>query len=140
MSATASSKARKTAGAGELHKVVDEQETRKRKLVDALFADDDDVEKGCRWAGIRGPGLRSAMAVPTDYEKEGVVVRIDAVAGNHFVFQSPVLDDSQYGHATLVVERDELEVVWIRNCSSVYTDALERVYQRRFRDDEFRGG
>ena len=38
------------------------------------------------------------MVVPTDYEKEGVVVRIEAVAGKHFVFQSPVLDDSQYGH------------------------------------------
>ena len=88
-----------------------EQDARKRKLVDAVYADDDDVANGCRWAGLVkrfGFGGGTGKAFP---------FRVCAVRGDIFCFQN--MSDTELAH------RNEFEVAWLGNTPSEFRRGIE---------------
>ena len=79
-----------------------EQTSRKRKLVDAIHADEAHVEGGCRWAGIK-KRLPDAKIRP---------MRIEAIHGDVFCFATYDGSTDTPGSAVQLLHRDAFDVVW----------------------------
>ncbi len=79
-----------------------DQAGRKRKLVDAIHADEANVEEGCRWAGIkkRRPGARIRP------------MRIEAVHGDVFCFATHSGSTDAPNAIVELLHRDEFDVAW----------------------------
>ena len=61
-------------------------------------------------------------------------MRIEALAGDHFVFQHSVRD-SNYPHEVVVLHRDAFEVeAWPKR--GLCADVLEKLFEFRFRTDD----
>lgn len=83
------------------------QRKRKRELVDALHADTNDVAKGARWSHIHERVNQISSLEGPSYK----MMRVEALAGDHFVFQ--VAGDVRYQRAEYevkVLHRDEFDV------------------------------
>ena len=102
------------------------QGKRKRELVDALHASDEDVCKGARWADVRF----STDGVTDDFVHP---MRIEALAGDHFVFQHNLMG-SNYRHEVVVLHRDAFTVKpW--PTQDWRKDGCEQLFDFRFRED-----
>ncbi len=80
----------------------DVQQQRKRALVDAMHASEEDVAKGARWVGVHVKGRK----LPKGRNRP---MRIEAVAGDHFVFQAP-REECFTTYTVEVLHRDAFEV------------------------------
>lgn len=88
------------------------QEARKRKLVEALHADEEDVDRGARWANIHVKGEWASgydrWIVPNAFVN---MMRAEAVAGDHFVFQQRKRSAHfETSYDVVVLHRDAFEV------------------------------
>ena len=99
------------------------QAKRKRSLVDALHADDDDVADGARWFNIQERGKRAQCRE----------MRIEAVAGDHFVFQYNDAVDNDSSHKVVVLHRDAFDVdPWPEH---LLATGSELCFVNRFREE-----
>ena len=107
-----------------------EQQSRKRTLVNALHADKEDVEKGARWANIQ---VKGQVKMDARWAKPFVQpMRIEAVAGSHYVFQAPHNTGLGYKHRVVVLHCDEFDVgPWPE--TNWCADGFEDDFQHRFR-------
>jgi len=108
------------------------QVARKRKLVDALHASAAETRKGARWADVQVKG----EAAPRRANGVRVVrpMRIEAVAGDHYVFQRNA-GDGNYRHEVVVLHRESFDVApW--PASGWNADAFEEMFEYRFRSGD----
>lgn len=80
----------------------DDQATRKRKVVEAVFADEDELVDGWRWFGIK-KRRPEAKAYP---------MRIEAVHGDVFCFSVYARGTDNPMEIVQLLHRDEFDVVW----------------------------
>lgn len=114
-------------------KEASEQASRKRKLVDAIHEETFDVQWGARWVNIHVNGESKCnyelWHEGTDKEVRVNLMRVEAVAGDHFVFQKRrLIGDNPYEkfYDTVVLHRDAFRV----------EEARERLPERVFVDLE----
>ena len=112
-----------------------EQTSRKRKLVDALHCSNEDTRKGARWADIQVKTTTNPVSGKITVEP----MRIEAVAGDHYVFQKCAEETGGiYDHAVVVLHRDTFTVEPLRPYSqkgtpAYFADVCEEIFARRFR-------
>ena len=114
-------------------KEASEQTSRKRKLVDAIHEEPFDVQWGARWVNIHVHGESKCnyelWHEGTDKEVRVNLMRVEAVAGDHFVFQKCRLIEGnplEKFYDTVVLHRDAFRV----------EEARERLPERVFVDLE----
>lgn len=113
----------------------DTQRLRKLKVVDALGASDEAVKKDARWFYIRAHGQTHYDGRPM---KEHRVMRIDAVAGDYFIFQENYV--KYYNNWEVVpLHRDAFDVMpWYPGWGARAKGENERKFKDRFVDlDDF---
>lgn len=84
-----------------------EQDSRKRKLVDALHADEEDTDAGARWAGLVVQRARAGSNNP-------VPMRIAAVRDGFYCFATCKHARRDMGEVVLL-KHDEFDVAWQQN-------------------------
>ena len=107
-----------------------EQSKRKRKLIDAIHADEDDVYNGARWASIQERGKVKLC----NGALEARPMRIEAIADDHFIFQK-IKHGNLY--EVVVVHRDAFDVApWPTGFNT--GDGHEKLFKKRFstRDED----
>tara|TARA_Y100000389_G_scaffold22809_1_gene19504 strand:+ start:72 stop:1085 length:1014 start_codon:yes stop_codon:yes gene_type:complete len=110
------------------------QDARKRKLVEALHADGEDVDRGARWANIHVNGERASgyhrWIVPNAFVN---MMRAEAVAGDHFVFQQKkVSAHFETSYDVVVLHRDAFEVA-DAHPEATYLKGEERDFKWRWK-------
>lgn len=119
-------------GSVERERVASVQIAKKRKLIDALHADEDDVAKGARWANIQEHGMKKRFCFTG--ASSATPMRIEAVVDNHFIFQRCVMHSTNYQHEVVTIHRDAFDVApWPKQ--GLHADILEEFFDNRFRDD-----
>lgn len=110
----------------------DVQAKRKRSIVDALHANDHDVADGARWFNIQERGKRARCHPNGGAAGVYSPMRIEAVAGDHFVFQDNHGAGDNWTFKVVVVHRDAFDVdTWPENCNAA---GCEFLFDKRFRD------
>ena len=103
-----------------------EQSRRKRKLVDAIHADEDDVANGARWANINVHG--KAKLCRTTGAPFVRPMRIEAIADDHFIFQRCEHDNY---YDVVVLHRDAFDVApWPKQ--GFHAEGYEELFDNRF--------
>ena len=103
-----------------------EQSRRKRKLVDAIHADEDDVANGARWANINAHG--KAKLCRTTGAPFVRPMRIEAIADDHFIFQRSERDNF---YDVVVLHRDAFDVApWPEQ--GFHAEGYEEEFDNRF--------
>lgn len=102
------------------------QNSRKRKLSQAQFAGDGEVKAGIRWAAIRKLN-----------EEKYKPMRVEAMVGDHFVFQAPHVkrNPTSLESSVVVLHHDEFEIRWFDTVASgevSKAEKLETAFNRRF--------
>ena len=103
-----------------------EQSRRKRKLVDAIHADEDDVANGARWANINAHG--KAKLCRTTGAPFVRPMRIEAIADDHFIFQRCEHDNY---YDVVVLHRDAFDVA-PRPKQWFHAEGYEERFDNRF--------
>ena len=102
------------------------QGKRKRELVDALHASDCDVQNGARWSNIQERGkVKMCRTTGATFMR---AMRIEAIAGDHFIFQKCEHDNY---FDVVVLHRDAFEVApWPNH--GFNADGYEEQYEHRY--------
>ena len=108
-----------------------EQSNHKRKLVDAIHADEDDVAKGARWANINAHGkTKLCHTTSAPFMRP---MRIEAIANDHFIFQR--CEHGNY-YDVVVLHRDAFDVApWPKQ--GFHAEGYEEEFDNRFCDERF---
>ena len=101
-----------------------EQTGRKRKLAEALHASEYDTREGARWADIQVHDAARASRLDAPVRP----MRIEAVAGEHYIFQHNDNEyDPNYEHKVRVLHRDAFDVRPLPD-----RDWFENFFEQRF--------